>query len=153
MLGIFLFSSLFAVYAIAYYRSYARAADKNKKEALEKEVYELEKNLTEKGVILDYDISSTCANRYKYLKKVRKVQNELEELADLYPIFAKLLNNKAELYEVVNDMVLLDNGEINEILYRVLFMMISNRNDKAHLYLQVSPAGRLYNLLMKIKDS
>jgi hypothetical protein len=84
---------------------------------------------------------------------MHQLQDKFEDLAERSYIFRQLLEQKQEFYSIVNKMALLNEIEVNGILYRVLYLMTSGETCGCDELCKCdSIAVNLYSLLMKIKN-
>jgi len=143
MLGFILFGGAFGTYALYESVGQCRAG---------REIHPLTVELESRGVILEEWDGIGPKQRVQYLKRMHELQDQFEELAEQTYIFKKLLEHKKEFYSIVNKMALMDEKEVNGILYRVLYLMTSGETCGCDELCKCdSIAVNLYSILMKIK--
>lgn len=143
MLGFILFGGAFGAYALYESVGQCRAS---------REIHPLTAELESRGVILEEWDGFGPKQRVNYLKRMHQLQDKFEDLAERSYIFRQLLEQKQEFYSIVNKMALLNEIEVNGILYRVLYLMTSGETCGCDELCKCdSIAVNLYYLLMKIK--
>lgn len=144
MLGFILFGGVFGAYTSYELIGQCRAGS---------EIAPLTAKLESRGVLLEEWDGFGPKQRVNYLKRMHQLQDKFEDLAERSHIFRKLLEQKQEFYSIVNKMALLNEIEVNGILYRVLYLMMGGKIcDCVEFCKCDSIATNLYSLLMKIKN-